>query len=231
MLGSAGVGDRHDGVIASGRFLRPRRGPERHVAGRDGNHAAFGHRVARVDRQVEQHEFDLRRVGERGRQIGRRPHGDVDRRADRAAQQLRHAGDHPVEVGRRRVHALLAREGEQLSGEAGAPLGGGERRGQEAPIARSSSDDEPRLEQFDIADDRGQQIVEIMRDAGGQLTDRLDTLRLAQLRLGRLALLDLRGEAGDWRFPASRWFARRTRCSRVSLAWRMSSISTAVPSQ
>src|SRR5579859_1547797 len=41
-------------------------------------------------------------------------------------------------------------------------------------IARSAAD------QIEIADDRGQQIIEILRDPGGELTHRLHSLRLRE---------------------------------------------------
>ena len=51
-------------------------------------------------------------------------------------------------------------------------------------VERAGDDLEP-------ADDRGQQIVEIVGDAAGELADRLHLLRLAQRLLGALALADL----------------------------------------
>ena len=55
-----------------------------------------------------------------------------------------------------------------------------------------------RLQQIEIADDRGQQIVEVVRDAAGQLAQRLQLLRLVQLGERDLvlarALLDPRFE-------------------------------------
>ena len=49
----------------------------------------------------------------------------------------------------------------------------------------------PRGDDLEPADHRGQQIVEIVGDAAGQLADRLHLLRLAQRLLGPLALADL----------------------------------------
>ena len=40
---------------------------------------------------------------------------------------------------------------------------------------------------IDVAEDDGEQVVEVVRDAAGQLADRLHLLRLAQRLLGRLA--------------------------------------------
>ena len=43
---------------------------------------------------------------------------------------------------------------------------------------------------IEVADDRGQQIVEVVRDAAGEAADRFHLLRLAQRLLGRLAPRD-----------------------------------------
>ena len=42
---------------------------------------------------------------------------------------------------------------------------------------------------FAVAEDRGQQVVEVVRDAAGELADRLHLLRLVQLRLDVAVLL------------------------------------------
>ena len=55
--------------------------------------------------------------------------------------------------------------------------------------------------EVEIADDRGEQIVEVVRDAAGEPADRLHLLRLAQRFLGRLAPRDLLRAASRWRRP------------------------------
>ncbi len=117
----------------------------------------------------------------------------MDIGADRALQKATHAGNDLVEVDRLGPHRLLPRKGQQLGGQSRAAFGPGLGRGEQARGARVAPA-EPRLEQFEIADDRGQQIVEVMCHARGQLAHRLDPLCLAQLRLGPLAVLDLGGE-------------------------------------
>ena len=78
-----------------------------------------------------------------------------------------------------------------------------------APVARSihvclrfSSDDTVCDSKIKTALYRRQQIVEVMRDAAGELTDRLQLLRLHQRRLGVLPLGDLHLKAvvGDQQF-------------------------------
>jgi type VI protein secretion system component VasF len=50
-------------------------------------------------------------------------------------------------------------------------------------VVVTSGADTP-LQHFHRADDGGQHVVEIMRDAAGELTDRLHLLRMAQRVLG-----------------------------------------------
>src|SRR5262249_47820698 len=103
------------------------------------------------------------------------------------------AGDDLAEIERFRFEALPAREGEQLVGQLRAAFGRAahvdETPGQIAVYPRGR--DAP-LDKFEIAQHDGQQVVEIMRDAGGELTDSLETLHLPQRRLDVFALLDLR---------------------------------------
>ncbi len=49
--------------------------------------------------------------------------------------------------------------------------------------------------QIERTDDDAQQVVEIVRDAAGELPDRFHLLRLDQARLRALAFGDLSGEA------------------------------------
>ena len=53
-----------------------------------------------------------------------------------------------------------------------------------------------RRQHFQIADDRSQQIVEVMRDAAGQLADRLHLLGLAKLLFGCLPLGQIARDLG-----------------------------------
>ena len=83
------------------------------------------------------------------------------------------------------------------------------------------------LDHLQIAEHDGQQIVEIMRDAAGQLADRLELLGVAQrlLDLARASVAS-RSRGGDWPRRV-RACARRLCCSRVSL----SSAAPARPAQ
>ena len=108
----AGIGDRDQHIIAR-RQIR-RRLAAADIGGADRQPAASGHRVAGVDRQVQQHQLDLRRVDQRGPQpLGQ--HGlDAHGRPDRAEQHVARFTDQPIEIERPRREALLARKSEQL---------------------------------------------------------------------------------------------------------------------
>ena len=83
------------------------------IGGLDRQLAAVRHRVAGIDRQVEQRVLELVRSATPGHSpppARSRP----DRLAERAAQQVGHAGDQPVERRRSSASALPPREGEQL---------------------------------------------------------------------------------------------------------------------
>lgn len=86
-----------------------------------------------------------------------------------------------VHVDRLGPQRLAACKGEQPGGQVGAPLGGVER-GVDQPALRLA---EGAAEQyFEIADDRHQQVVEIVRQTAGQLADGFHFLCLKQRLFG-----------------------------------------------
>ncbi len=96
-----------------------------------------------------------------------------------------------VQVDPPRLQRLAAGEREQTAGEIGAA----ERAVQDLPghgglllVGR------PLDQEFHIADDDAKQVVEVVRDAAGELADRLHLLRLAQLGLHPLLARDVLGE-------------------------------------
>ena len=91
----------------------------------------------------------------------------------------------PVRVGRLRIERLAAREGEQAVGERRRALRRALRRVDVAvDVLDRGPAPMPRLQQLQAAGDAGQQIVEVVRDAAGELADRFHLLRLAQRLLG-----------------------------------------------
>ena len=114
----------------------------------------------------------------------------------RAADQVGHAGDQPVDVGGLRIERLAPREREQLLSERHGAL----------RAARHLIDCAPQFavfrrcvtpDRFEVADDDGEQVVEVVRDAAGELADRLHLLRLPQLLLDRAALGEVARDLGE----------------------------------
>ena len=128
----------------------------------------------------------------------------LDRLAQRALQEIGLAGDQLVEVERLRIEHLAPGKGEQPLGQRGGPLGAAPgavdrapQAGHRAPLYRVDIV----ARDLQIAEDDGQQIVEVMRHAAGQLPDRFQLAGLQQLLAGaveQLLCLALGGNiAGD----------------------------------
>ena len=152
--------------------------------------AAVGHGVARIDREIEQGELDLVGIRRGRRQAGRQVERDFDGRAERAVQQIGHAAHQLGEIGRPRLQRLAPGKRQQPLRQGGAALsalGGAVDQAFGGGIVR-----QPLAQQLEIAEHRGQQVVEVVRHAAGELADRFQLLQLAQLVLGAGALGDLR---------------------------------------
>ncbi|MGJ7544847.1 hypothetical protein [Variovorax sp. LT1R16] len=93
-----------------------------------------------------------------------------------------------IDVGEPRQQRLVARKGQQLSGELGtAPDGALGTRGNAEHffVLRDA------CQEVEVHVDHMQQVVEVVRDAAGQPPDGLHLLHLDQRRLGAFALADL----------------------------------------
>ena len=97
-------------------------------------------------------------------------------------------------------------------------IGGGQGRIHEPLDILISAGLDPPLHDVHRADDAGQQIVEVVRDAAGQLADRLHLLRLAQRLLG------LRNASSASRSAVT---SRPTACSKSSAATALQAIYAA----
>ena len=157
----------------------------------DGNAAAVRHRVARVDAEIEKRILKLVRIAQR------RPQTDGEHGLDVVAgPTVRRTissmdADQLVGIDRFRIERLAARKGQQ-------PVR--ERRGARCRALRARNVAfeiiepplrQPRLHQLKAAGDPRQHIVEIVRDAAGELSDGFHLLRLHQL-FARLLQLQLR---------------------------------------
>ena len=116
---------------------------------------------------------------------------DPDPAADEGTDELGHGLDLRADIEHLRLQRLPARECQQLSGQLGGALHGF---GNRVDVAAAAF-----LRQFAAAQevgrgaDDGQEIVEIVRHAAGQLPDRFHLLRLAQRFLALAALCDIDG--------------------------------------
>ena len=188
------VGHRQQDVLARGKSVlavgRDIGFVEIGVRRLDGQAAAIGHRVAGVDGEVEDRVFELIGI-DRDLPQAACEHGlDGDGLADRPAQQFRHALHQPVDVDRLDLLRMLAGEREQALHQRGGALGGLARRIEQALDARIVVADAARGH-VDVAEDDGEHVVEVVRDAARQPADRLHLLRLTQRLLGRFAAADL----------------------------------------
>src|SRR5882724_1198590 len=104
-------------------------------------------------------------------------HLDLDVLAERASQQVPHAGDQAIEVDRLRHQRLLARERQQLANEAGTALC----RLQRALDRRLEVALHPADGEIEAPDHDREQVVEVVRDPAGESPDSFDLLRLPQL--------------------------------------------------
>ena len=132
-------------------------------------------------------------------------HGlDLDLLAQRRAQQLCDVGDRGVDLDVARLQRLLARERQQMLDQLGAAFGGIVDQARRALQLRLLL--QARHQRLGIARDHGQHVVEVVRDAAGQLADRIELLRLVQLPLGFArrgrVVIDQHG-AGDIALPVS----------------------------
>ena len=120
--------------------------------------------------------------------------------ADQAARHPRHRANRLIDVERDRLEDLLAAEGEQLARQRRRAIGGVQ------DLVHLRGHRRVRLDavrhQLGIAADRGQQVVEVVRDAAGEPADRLHLLGLAQLILELHAIADVVDGGDDRRLPA-----------------------------
>ena len=167
-------------------------GAERGDRGLDGEDAAVGHRVTRVEREVQQDLFHLCCVGADQADPWREAQHAFDARPEQAPEQRRGADDDVVEVQRARLRLLVAPDRQQVRGEIGGVLA---RFADLAGVAQGRGRMRQRLDQgVAPAHDRRQHVVEVVRDAGGEVADRRRFLRLLQLPFELAPLGDVAGE-------------------------------------
>ena len=164
-------------------------GVELRVPRLDGEFAARGHRVAGIDGEVQNHLLDLARVRNDLPHVIREHAHQVDVLADEAPQHLFHPRDDAIRLEHPRLQHLLAAKREELARERLRPARRRADLFDRLPFGVAVG--EALLEQFGVAGDGGEHVVEIVGDAASELPDRFHLLGLAQLGLEPLALGDV----------------------------------------
>ncbi len=186
----AGILDRDLHVVARlDAVLQRRSAAEALEGGLELEPAAVRHRIAGVEREVEQRVFELVRIDERRIRLAAGRRRDLDVRRQRATEQPDDAGDEILDIDRPRLQCLASGEAQQPLGQIGAAVRSRDRRldelGDEGRIG------EPLAQRHEVAEHHRQQIVEIMGDAAGELADRLHLGGLHDRRLGGLLAGDV----------------------------------------
>ena len=151
------------------------------LAGLHRQRAAVGHGVGSVDREVQQHLLELHRVDHHRRQRRRQRGADLDVVAQQATEHRPQVLDDAADVERPWLQHLAAAEREQLLRQRGRALAGLQ---DVAGIdAQRIGFVQPGDEQLRVAVDHRQQVVEVVRDAAGELADGFHLLRLDELLL------------------------------------------------
>ena len=147
------------------------------VVGFDGQLAAARHRVARVDDEVDEHLLICIGSTQTFQRSGR---GSVVSSMSSLISRDQHAarvGDQLVQIDHARLDDLLARERQELTRE----VRGLRRGGFDVLEVRRAAAWTAEAQQFQRAENDGQQVVEIVRDAAGEAADGFHLLRLEQL--------------------------------------------------
>ena len=140
--------------------------------------AALAHRIARIDGEIQHRALQLHGIGEAAPDAGALHRFDTDMLAQRTRQQFAHRTDEFIHVDRARLQRLLPRERQQTLRQ---------RRGARRAIHRSVhiarhggvASLQPALHQVQRSDHHSQHIVEVVRDAAGEVAYGLHFLRLA----------------------------------------------------
>ena len=160
--------------------------------GGDADAAAAGHGVPGIDREIHGDLFQHAAVGMDGGNGALRDKFDLHVLADDAFQHLDRVAHGIVEIQVPELHHLLAAEHEQLADERGG-AGGGAGDLRKRFSARVGGLDLV-LQQARVTLDDGEDVVEIVGDAGGQLADGLHLLGLAKLAFHQGTLGDVLGQ-------------------------------------
>ena len=174
-------------------------------AGLEGDAAALRKGIARVDRHAQENLAHLAGVGVHVGKLRVGLHVEGDARIDALGQERHGLLEQQVHVERLEALRAAAREVQELPGQDRGPLGlllDGRRLAEDRVVLAHQASDVG-----GIAEDGADDVVEVVRDAGGEGADRLHLLRLHQLgRNVRGSLRQgghgLRGRLGREAIPA-----------------------------
>jgi hypothetical protein len=150
----------------------------RFAARPDRQDATLGHRVPGVQAEIQDRHFDLLGIDSRRRQVRAQVEGDFDLGPDAGADQVAHVEDQACDVDRARLQRLSARKSQQALDQQLGPFGRLQRHIDQPKLSRVVR--AAPVEQIEAADDRRQEIVEIVGDPSHELAHRLQLLRLPQ---------------------------------------------------
>ena len=165
------------------------------IGGLDVQRAAEGHRVAGIYREVHHHLPDLGGVAADLLQVAGQREFEPDLRSDQAPHQILHVRNGDVQVDGLRHRRLPPAERQQLLGQTRGALGRTADLAGGAQLFRALRQDLDQL--VAVTKQHRDQVVEIVRDAGGQPADCFHLLRLAQLVLEPGALAQVTGNRVD----------------------------------
>ena len=157
---------------------------EEGIAGFDRQPAFAVHRVAGVDRKVQNRILQLIRVDEAIPQPTGDYRLDLDLPAEGATKHLIHVFDQAAGVHHPRLQRLSPREGKQLGGKFRSARD--TREGALDPHLGPGIAGDIFAEQLQVSADNLQQVVEVVSNAASELPDRLQLLRTDHRRLRRL---------------------------------------------
>ena len=157
----------------------------------DRDEAALRHRVACVDGEVDEHLRELAAIHEHVRQVGGHARLESHALADQPLQQSVDVAHHAAHVERLGAGDLLSAEGKQLVGHDRGVLGGAKDLLHVQPDGGDILALAARLRKIVRAvereaaepDDRGEDVVEVVRDAARECSHSLHLLRVQKLLL------------------------------------------------
>ncbi len=152
---------------------------ELRIGRRDVQSSAIGHRIARVEDEIEQRVLQLAGIGVGQPQIGGFRHFELEGLPQRAAEDVGHVIDDLIQIQGRRLQGLLAGESKQAFGEGRSAIHGFDA-GADI-VLQLRRIDEVLLKKLQAAEKNRKKVIEVMGHAPRELTHRLHFFGLAEV--------------------------------------------------